>query len=160
VPFALQWNLRDTGARPVVLNQEELAAQVVADDDVHPALKWLDWGMYGDEAHPDTFTDRSRWTTDVYLGVVGTVTTPGSIAQEAAAVRVPVLVAVGDRDVVADLPAEVFAYQSTSDIDLFRCPRMAHMHNFAPTAELLWARIHHWGESIRERTILTRRLGP
>ena len=25
---------------------------------------------------------------------------------------------------------------------------MAHMHNFAPTAELLWHRIHRWGEWI------------
>lgn len=67
--------------------------------------------------------------------------TPGAVAPEAAAVTVPVLVAMGERDVCADVPGEARAYLSSNSVDLFVCPRMAHMHNFASTRALLWERI-------------------
>lgn len=70
---------------------------------------------------------------------------PGAVALEAAAIRVPVLVAMGERDVVPDPRAEPRAFVSAPAIDLFVCPRMAHMHNFAPTRAAFWQRIHHWG---------------
>jgi pimeloyl-ACP methyl ester carboxylesterase len=71
--------------------------------------------------------------------------TPGAVAPEAAAITVPVLVALGERDVSADPRGEGRAYQSCSSIDLFICPRMGHMHNFAGTRELLWRRVETWG---------------
>jgi pimeloyl-ACP methyl ester carboxylesterase len=67
--------------------------------------------------------------------------TPGAVAPEAAAVTVPVLVAMGERDVCADVKGEPRAYKSATSIDLYICPRMSHMHNFAGTREIFWQRI-------------------
>jgi pimeloyl-ACP methyl ester carboxylesterase len=74
---------------------------------------------------------------------------PGAIAPEAAAVGSPVLVAMGERDVIADPRGELRAYQSASSVDFFVCPRMGHMHNFAGTRELFWRRIETWADWVR-----------
>jgi len=74
---------------------------------------------------------------------------PGAVAAEAAAVSVPVLVAMGERDVIADPRGELRAYASASSVDFFTCPRMGHMHNFASTRELLWRRIASWADWVR-----------
>lgn len=73
---------------------------------------------------------------------------PGAVALEAAVVRVPVLIAMGERDVVPDPLGEPRAYKSAEDVQLFICPRMAHMHNFAPTRVRFWERIHNWGDGV------------
>ncbi|MBW8783278.1 MAG: hypothetical protein JF593_01345 [Novosphingobium sp.] len=73
------------------------------------------------------------------------VLTPGAIASEAAAVSVPVLAGMGERDLVVDPLGEARAFRSAASFDLFVCPRMGHMHNFAGTRALLWERIHHFG---------------
>ena len=73
---------------------------------------------------------------------------PGVVALEAASIRVPVLIAVGERDVVTDPWAEPKAYKSATDIGLFICPHMGHMHNFAHTRRLFWQRLHQWGEGV------------
>jgi pimeloyl-ACP methyl ester carboxylesterase len=74
--------------------------------------------------------------------------TPGVIAAEAAAVKVPVLIAVGERDVCPEPHAEPTAYRGSSDVSLFIAPRMAHMHNFASTRALLWSRIASWSRRV------------
>jgi hypothetical protein len=61
---------------------------------------------------------------------------------------VPVLVAVGERDVVPNPWLEPSAYRSSPDIGVFVCPRMAHMHNFADTRQEFWVRIHAWGTGV------------
>lgn len=73
---------------------------------------------------------------------------PGAVAPEAAAIAVPVLVAVGERDVVPDPWQEPKAFKSAIDVTVFVCPRMGHMHNFASTREAFWQRLHHWGEGV------------
>ena len=73
---------------------------------------------------------------------------PGAVAQEAAAITVPVLIASGERDVTPDPHAEPKAYRSSADISVYVCPRMAHMHNFAHTRALFWERIHTWGAGV------------
>ena len=73
---------------------------------------------------------------------------PGCVREEAAAVTVPVLVAVGERDVVPNPRAEPQAYAQSPDITVYTCPRMSHMHNFASTRERFWARLHSWGETV------------
>ncbi len=73
---------------------------------------------------------------------------PGCVSEEAAAITVPVLVAVGERDVVPDPRAEPQAYAHSPDITVFVSPRMSHMHNFASTREQFWARMHAWGEGV------------
>jgi alpha-beta hydrolase superfamily lysophospholipase len=77
---------------------------------------------------------------------------PGTVAAEAAAVTVPVFVGVGERDVVPDPWIEPKAYTSATDVSLFVCAGMAHMHNFAHTRERLWARLHAWGDGVASLT--------
>ncbi|MCT2399123.1 hypothetical protein [Novosphingobium mangrovi (ex Huang et al. 2023)] len=72
--------------------------------------------------------------------------TPGVVAAEAAAVTVPVLAAMGVRDLVPDPRSEPRAYSSARSVDVFVCPRMGHMHNMAGTRALLWERIHLFGQ--------------
>jgi pimeloyl-ACP methyl ester carboxylesterase len=75
---------------------------------------------------------------------------PGTVATEAASITVPVFVGVGERDVVPDPWMEPKAFKSSSDISIFVCPRMGHMHNFAHTRREFWQRIHSWGTGIAE----------
>ncbi|MFA4836082.1 MAG: hypothetical protein WC749_08460 [Dehalococcoidia bacterium] len=81
-----------------------------------------------------------------------TMTSPGCVAKEAAAVKVPVLVAVGERDVCPDPRAEPSAYRGSMDISLCIVPMMAHMHNFAGTRALLWDRIAGWCQIVARQT--------
>jgi pimeloyl-ACP methyl ester carboxylesterase len=66
---------------------------------------------------------------------------PGHFAEEAATVTVPVLLAMGERDVTQDPLRETAAFMSALDLAYFVVPRMAHMHNFASTRGRLWARL-------------------
>lgn len=69
---------------------------------------------------------------------------PGYLSTEAAAVDVPVFIGLGERDTAPDPHGEPGAYCASSDITLFVCERMAHMHNFASTREQLWNRLAQW----------------
>jgi hypothetical protein len=44
-----------------------------------------------------------------------------------------------------------FAFIRSNDISVFIVPKMAHMHNFAGTRELLWQRVCHWSQMIARR---------
>ena len=94
--------------------------------------------------------ESAPWNSATLPGAVAQSSlTPGIIATEAAAVTSPVLIAMGERDVVGDPRGEPRAYLSARSIDLFICPRMAHMHNFAGTRELFWRRIESWADWVR-----------
>jgi pimeloyl-ACP methyl ester carboxylesterase len=82
-----------------------------------------------------------------------TMLSAGVVADEARVVDVPVLVAVGERDTVPDPAREAAAYPSSSAVAVEVVPRMAHMHNFAGTRELLWERAHTWGDKVASLTI-------
>jgi pimeloyl-ACP methyl ester carboxylesterase len=87
------------------------------------------------------------WGSNTFPGIMaGQTLCPGAVTPEAAAVRVPVLCAMGERDVVSDPGAEPGAFRSSPSVDLFVCPRMGHMHNFASTRELFWQRIDLWAQ--------------
>lgn len=73
---------------------------------------------------------------------------PGAFSPEAAKVRVPVLVANGERDTCPNPHAEPAAYGASCDVSIFIVPRMAHMHNFASTREVLWQRLHDWSRMV------------
>lgn len=73
---------------------------------------------------------------------------PGAFAADAAAVRVPVLVANGERDTCPNPHAEAAAYAGSRDVSIFIVPTMAHMHNFASTRERLWQRLHDWSRMV------------
>jgi pimeloyl-ACP methyl ester carboxylesterase len=76
--------------------------------------------------------------------------TPGCFKEEAAQIKVPVFIGLGERDSAADPHAEPSAYPQSTDISLYIVPRMAHMHNFASTREQLWARFHRWTRLIAD----------
>ena len=78
----------------------------------------------------------SALTPDATAGVF-----PGYFTGAAAQVTAPTLVAMGERDVCQDPLRELAAYMSARDLAQFVVPRMAHMHNFAGTRELLWRRL-------------------
>ncbi|MDT5364247.1 MAG: hypothetical protein QOC69_6009, partial [Mycobacterium sp.] len=43
---------------------------------------------------------------------------------------------------------EPASYHGAQQVSLCVVERMAHMHNFASTREVLWDRLHRWGESL------------
>lgn len=109
-------------------------------DDIDPRIVEIDL-----ENFPAGTARLPAWRSSTMpLPVALEALTPGAVAPEAAAVSTPVLVAMGERDVVADPKGEPRAYLSANSVDLYVCPRMAHMHNFAGTRELLWHRIETW----------------
>jgi hypothetical protein len=81
----------------------------------------------------------------------------GVVAAEAAALVVPVLVAVGDVDVVGDLAQEATAYPACSDLTLCHFADMGHMHNFASSRTLLWRRLGCWVATVAESVGARRR---
>jgi hypothetical protein len=116
----------------------------------------MGWGFFYDDVDPTIVAgDLSDFPTrngdvpvwgsaTLPMAVAASCLTPGVIASEAAAVTVPVLVALGERDTCADPKGEPRAYLSARSVDLFICPKMGHMHNFAGTRELFWERIQSW----------------
>ena len=89
---------------------------------------------------PPTFGDGAPWNSATAPDTTGLVL-PGVAAREAAGIDVPVLLAMGERDVCQDPLRELGAFQSARDLAQFVVPRMAHMHNFAGTRALMWKRI-------------------
>jgi alpha-beta hydrolase superfamily lysophospholipase len=123
-------------------------------DDVPEEVVALDLATFGGD-----ITDPSRniaytpppWSSTTFPGAVAqSCLTPGAVAPEAAAVVAPVLCAMGERDVIADPRGEPRAYLSAASVDLYICPRMGHMHNFAGTRALFWRRIETWADWVRE----------
>ena len=114
------------------------------------------WGFHYDDVDPDIvqrdlgdFPSRGGnlppWASATVPATVAMwCLTPGGALPEAAAIRCPVLVGLGERDVLVDPRGEPRAYESSRSVDLFVCPRMGHMHNFAGTRELFWRRIETW----------------
>lgn len=145
-PVVRPWILRDSppGEPPTIVNAAEVAAAQRTLTSAEDAASVNDWLFYYDDVDVSTVR-HGPWTATTYpTGVAVSALTPGVIAAEAAAVRVPVLVAMGERDVVADPRGEPRAYLSAPSVDLFVCPRMAHMHNFGGTREVFWQRIETW----------------
>ena len=116
-------------------------------DDVDPAVVARDM-----EDYPARKGDLPPWgSATIPSPLVLWCVAPGAVLVEAAAITAPVLVAMGERDVLVDPRGEVRAYASSPSVDLYVCPRMAHMHNFAGTREEFWARIETWGHWVRAR---------
>ena len=114
-------------------------------DDVDPAVVRRDM-----EDYPARHGDLPPWgSATIPATAVLWCLAPGSTLAEAAAIRAPVLVALGERDVLVDPRGEPRAYESAASVDLFVCPRMAHMHNFAGTRELFWRRLETWADWVR-----------
>jgi hypothetical protein len=167
-PIGWPWVLRGSGlTSPKVLNQAALATaassggQGAAPDDgtrtpEHPFA----WAFHWDTEPAGIVAADMSAAAEGYDGPLPPwrspstpacgiyMVAPGTVATEAASITVPVLVAVGERDVALTPWLEPSAYRSSPDITVFVCPRMAHMHNFADTRHEFWARIHAWGTGV------------
>jgi pimeloyl-ACP methyl ester carboxylesterase len=77
-----------------------------------------------------------------------TMMTEGAVAEEAAAIDVPVFVGCGERDVLPDPWAEPIAYRASRYVSVSVTPRMAHMHNFARTRRELWDRLSAFATAV------------
>lgn len=88
------------------------------------------------------------WGSPTIPNCVIAMMSPGYVKQEAQQIDVPVLIGVGERDVVPELHAEPSAYTGATDVTLVQIPTMAHMHNFASTRRQLWERIEGWIEAV------------
>jgi hypothetical protein len=166
-PLALPWVPRDTPpSAGVFTNAPALAEAAAAVDgagsgDAPPDTGALAWGFHYDDVGPDVVArdmddyparhgDVPPWgSATIPMTVAMWCVSPGSLLTEAAAVRSPVLVALGERDVLVDPRGELRAYESALSVDFFVCPKMAHMHNFAGTRELFWRRIETWAHWVR-----------
>lgn len=73
---------------------------------------------------------------------------PHFFAAEVAAIDVPILLAMGERDVCPDPHREPAEFTASPDVSLFIVPTMAHMHNFASTRERLWRRLNGWAKMV------------
>ena len=156
--LVLPWTPRDVlPSAGVFTNAPALAAGTAVDgeavslawgfhyDDVDPAVVARDMDDY-----PARHGDLPSWGSATIPGTVALwCVSPGSTLTEAAAIRCPVLLSMGERDVVVDPVGEPRAYGSALSVDLFVCPKMAHMHNFAGTRELFWRRIETWADWVR-----------
>jgi len=125
-------------------NPRESARQLFLSADWRYAFHWDDVPEHlvaADMARmPPIFGDGAVWNSVTAPDTTGLVL-PGVAAREAAAIDVPVLLAMGERDVCQDPLRELAAFQSARDLAQFVVPRMAHMHNFAGTRTLMWRRI-------------------
>jgi hypothetical protein len=166
-PIVAPWLPRDTLlSQPLtILNQTVLFAALAAGAGEAPGQR-MAWGFHYDDVDPEIVAadlahfnrgihnaagqegfEAPPWSSLTTPGAVAqSCLTPGAVAPEAAAVTSPVLVAMGERDVIADPRGELRAYLSAKSVDFFICPRMGHMHNFAGTRELFWRRIEAWAE--------------
>ena len=129
------------------------AASREVDDFVHP-FHWedvpadlLEADMSG--GYPMRKT-APAWGSLTLPSVAVTLMTPGVLSADAAAIEVPVLIAVGERDVCPSPHAEPSAYTGSRDVALCIVPRMAHMHNFASTRAMLWSRIEAWARRVAQ----------
>jgi alpha-beta hydrolase superfamily lysophospholipase len=159
-PLVLPWAPRDTGLADAVFTNGPALAEVTQEGNAR-AIRGATWSFHYDDVDPDVVRSDTEgypsrhgnlppWATEAIPGTVALwCAAPGAVLAEAAAVRCPVLVAFGERDVLPDPRGEPRAYQSTDSVDLFECPRMAHMHNFAGTRELFWRRIETWAAWVR-----------
>ncbi|HEX7857045.1 MAG TPA: hypothetical protein VF503_25470 [Sphingobium sp.] len=167
-PIVVPWIPRDELARTpgVVTNRQAVQRGLATglDDGIWQALAWgffhddvpaevveanlshFDALMFANDSGGQVPEDSAAWRTmSTLMQVTQASMTPGAVAAEAAAVTVPILCAMGERDIVPDPAGEPRAFKSATSIDIFICPRMGHMHNFASTRELLWQRIESFG---------------
>lgn len=126
-------------------NGEHFFSWVFHYDDAPNNVVAFDMGAYSASANP-----LPDWRSATIPAAVIYGAAPGAAAPEAASITVPVLVAVGERDVVPDPWQEPRAFKSCDDVTVFICPHMGHMHNFASTRSQFWQRIHSWGSGVSE----------
>jgi pimeloyl-ACP methyl ester carboxylesterase len=118
------------------------------------------WSFHYDDVDPGIYHEDLRggypfrtdsvppWGSATIPPAAASMLAPAVVADEAAAITVPVFIGAGERDVCPDPWSEPASYRAAQQVSLCVVDRMAHMHNFASTREVLWDRLHRWGESL------------
>ena len=114
-------------------------------EDLPSAIREAEMAALADRSNPSAPPWRSATSPPCDL----TLMSSGAMLPEATMIDVPILIAVGERDLTADPRAEPTAYPSSSDISVAIFPRMAHVHNFAGTRTQLWDRLCVWADGIK-----------
>ena len=99
-------------------------------------------------ADPSLGVSGAPWRSAKIPVCAATGTSLAPAGTEAAWIKVPVLVAGGERDVIPDPHREAAAYTGSDDVTIRTVAHMAHMHNFASTRETLWRRLEGWIDSV------------
>lgn len=92
-----------------------------------------------------------EWGSTTIPNCVIAMMSPGFVADDVALIEVPVLLGMGERDVVPTPLKEPAAFRRAMDVSVFIVPRMAHMHNFASTRQVLWERLYDWSRMVARR---------
>jgi len=160
VPLHGPWIPREFATTQGVFTNAAMLAELPAMMGSPEAYEDMAWAFHWDDMDPEVVRadiedsparhgNPPPWASATSPGMIYYLLGPGNFQSEAASITVPVLVAVGERDVIPDPRGETRSFLSSSSVDLFICPRMAHMHNFASTRELFWNRISVWAEWVR-----------
>lgn len=88
------------------------------------------------------YDDTLNAETPSQIGRVSVQT--GIVAAEAAQVRCPVFVGLGEQDVSPDPAAEALFFRNSDDFTVFQLPQSAHCQVFASTRAQFWKRISGW----------------
>jgi alpha-beta hydrolase superfamily lysophospholipase len=119
--------------------------------DEEPTLMEADLATYRPYSDVVRGDERTPWGSSTMPACAITMMTEGAVAEEAAAIDVPILSASGERDTVPDPWSEPSAYRSSRFIWLAVIERMAHMHNFASTRTVLWEIIENFARAVPAR---------
>lgn len=112
--------------------------------DADPALVEADMASYDPDSGVVRGDANLPWGSATVPPCAITMMTEGAVAAEAARISVPVLIACGEIDVVADPWSEPSAYSGSSNVSMLVIAEMAHMHNFAATRARLWHRLENF----------------
>ena len=146
---------------------EQAAPIVLANTDWNWAFHWAD-GTVADPARPPhdlaslvaadvagglpVRRTAPEWGSLTSPGFGASTMQPGAMADEAARIDVPVLLAMGERDVCHPPAEEVGALKTATDISVVVVSQMAHMHNFAATRAQVWERLDEFVAHVTRTT--------
>ena len=144
---------------PELLAQRHRMAGFAGPEATEADLPPTTWGFHYDDVprdivvadmvdYPNRRGTVPVWAAPTIPPCANQMMSAGTVAHEASLITTPVLVAVGERDVCPDPWMEPKAYKRSTDVTVYVCPTMSHMHNFASTRELFWTRIHSWGAGV------------
>jgi len=144
---------------PQVLTPEELAF-AGRPDDLRDAIEGLARTRFGrpltgsatsvsewltGDGVPDEVISAMSVTASPLLTMPGlTSMIPGSLEPEMAAITVPVLVAVGELDIVGPTDRLADDLPAAQPVTVAVIPGASHNHNVAPTRQLLWDSLAEW----------------
>jgi alpha-beta hydrolase superfamily lysophospholipase len=94
---------------------------------------------------------RAPWRSSTVPGCAAAVFDPGVVADDAAAIGVPILLACGRHEAVPDPLAEPAAYRRSRLVTVSVVEDLAHVHNLSANRAVLWDQISDFACVVRPR---------